>query len=241
MSESITTLTFFKMKGLKNKLYGFTQVQSALKKIEKTPGLRFLKTLGTGGGDGFSLRPDFSTYAFLMVWDNRLQADDFFRNHPYIVEYTKRSRETLTLYLKNAMAHGKWSGENPFESAAEVDPEKPVVVLTRAKIRPSKLISFWSNVGSAADDLHRYKDLVFGVGVGELPAIQQATISFWKTAAAMSDFAYSSEHHKKVIELTRKKGWYEEELFARFIPFDVQGTWNNKPFDSFIETSQAGE
>lgn len=234
MTDSITTVTFFKMSGFKNKLYGFTQVQTALKKMEEVPGLSFLKTLGTGGGDGFSLRPDFSTYAFLMVWENRAHADAFYAKNNFYLHYKQRSEESFTLYLKNAMAHGRWSGQNPFKSAAKVHPDKPVVVLTRARIKTEKLITFWTNVGSAADDLHRYNDLLFGVGVGELPAIQQATISFWKTAAAMSDFAYSSKHHKKVIQLTRKNNWYKEELFARFVPFDVSGSWNNKPFDKYL-------
>ncbi len=40
---------------------------SSLAKIE---GLQFYKLLGTGGGAGFSLTPDFGTYAFLGVWDH---------------------------------------------------------------------------------------------------------------------------------------------------------------------------
>ncbi len=228
MTEQITTVTFFKMQGFSNQFYGFSQVQLALRELAGVKGLTFLKTLGTGGGDGFSLRPDFSTYAFLMVWESRAHADRFFESNPYILEYRHRSRETFTLYLENAMAHGKWDHKNPFVSRGEVKDEKPVVVLTRARIKPAKLITFWANVGSAASDLHRYSDLLFGVGVGELPAIQQATISIWKKAESMKNFAYQSKHHQKVIKLTRKKKWYQEELFARFIPVDATGTWQGR-------------
>lgn len=232
MTEQITTVTFFKMKGFTNQFYGFAQVQLAIRELSGVEGLTFLKTLGTGGGDGFSLRPDFSTYAFLMVWKSRAHADLFFENNSYILRYIQFSRETFTLYLKNAMAHGEWDQKNPFVSGTEIEDEKPVVVVTRARIKPAKLITFWANVGSAAADLHRYSDLLFGVGVGELPAIQQATISVWKKAESMKNFAYQSKHHQKVIKLTRKKKWYQEELFARFIPVDATGTWQGKSLSS---------
>jgi hypothetical protein len=28
--------------------------------------------------------------------------------------------------------------------------------------------------------------------------------------------------------LTRKLKWYKEEMFARFLPYKFQGTWNGK-------------
>ena len=39
--------------------------------------LLFFKLLGTGAGSGFSLYPDFSTYAVLCVWENELFAREF--------------------------------------------------------------------------------------------------------------------------------------------------------------------
>ena len=59
-------------------------------------------------------------------------------------------------------------------------------------------------------------DLEFAIGVGELPFIQQATLSVWKNKAAMQHYAYTDATHKNVIRLTRKHQWYSEELFARF-------------------------
>ena len=40
-------------------------------KLKEVKNLEFYKFLGTGGGQGFSLWPDFSMYAFLGVWKNR--------------------------------------------------------------------------------------------------------------------------------------------------------------------------
>jgi len=44
------------------------------KLINKTKGLLFYKFLGTGGKNGFSLWPDWSTYALLTTWENEEDA-----------------------------------------------------------------------------------------------------------------------------------------------------------------------
>ena len=64
------------------------------RQLKNVEGLRFKKLLGTGGGTGFSLRPDFSTYAFLGVWESQAAAEVFLSQHPFIHSY-----------LKNASAH----------------------------------------------------------------------------------------------------------------------------------------
>ena len=52
-------------------------------------------------------------------------------------------------------------------------------------------------------------------GVGELPIIEQATISIWKSEQSMKDYAYSDKSHLKIIHKARKNNWYSEELFVR--------------------------
>ena len=42
------------------------------------------------------------------------------------------------------------------------------------------------------------------------------------------DFAYSNEHHQRVIRRTREENWYHEELFARFQPLKSGGQWNGR-------------
>ncbi|MEL0202237.1 MAG: hypothetical protein VW892_06300, partial [Flavobacteriaceae bacterium] len=57
------SLTFFYFS--KNYFWAFRQMGVGYRQLKDVTGLRFKKLLGTGGGDGFSLRPDFRTYAFL--------------------------------------------------------------------------------------------------------------------------------------------------------------------------------
>ena len=58
--------------------------------------------------------------------------------------------------------------------------------------------------------------LLFGIGVGEVPLVQQCTISVWRDAAAIDQYAYRQTGHREVVKLTRQRQWYSEELFARF-------------------------
>jgi hypothetical protein len=51
----------------------------------------------------------------------------------------------------------------------------------------------------------------------------QATYSLWKTGDAMMDYAYKNDKHAAMVKKTRELGWYSEELFARFHPFEVRG------------------
>ena len=53
--------------------------------------------------------------------------------------------------------------------------------------------------------------------------MQQATISVWRDAAAVEQFAYRQSGHKEIVRLTRQRRWYTEELFARFTVLAMEG------------------
>jgi hypothetical protein len=98
-----------------------------------------------------------------------------------------------------------------------MDDSSKIVVLTRARIKWQRLWQFWNKVGRTANELYKFDELEFAIGIGELPFIQQATISIWRDFEAMKRYAYQDDTHKNVIKLTQKYQWYSEELFARFI------------------------
>ena len=224
----ITTCSFFKLKGFSNKFWAFSQMQFGHQYLKNSKGLVFYKLLGSGAENGFSAKPNFGTYALFCVWDSEDYATDFFKNNIFFKKYQSKSTELLTVFAHSAEAHGKWDGKQPFVKNATLFIDKPIMVLTRASIRFSKLFSFWRRVGNVSKSLDEYKGLSLSIGVGEWPLIQQATISIWKTQAEMMDYAYKNQKHKEVVLLTRKLNWYKEELFARFVPYKFEGKWNGK-------------
>lgn len=44
----------------------------------------------------------------------------------------------------------------------------------------------------------------------------------------MMQYAYTSQYHKEVVQKTRELGWYKEELFARFVPYKSEGSWEGE-------------
>lgn len=230
----VTTCTFFKIQGIANKFWALTQMQLGSRVLKVCEGLSFYKLLGSGAEKGFSIKPNLGTYVLLCVWDSESNANDFIKNNLFFKEYQSRSTESFTVYSVPAESHGKWDGLQPFEKGIKIADNKPVLVLTRARIRFSKLISFWRRVSKVSQSLEKYDGLIFSIGVGEWPLIQQATISIWRTQSEMLDYAYKNPKHKEVVQLTRKLNWYKEELFARFVPFKLQGTWNGQNVEHLI-------
>lgn len=226
--SQITTCTFFKIDTFSNKWWAFKQMQLGHKNMKNVKGLSFYKILGSGAKNGFSLFPNFGTYVLVCIWDDENFSKEFFSKNAFYQTYISKSAEQLTIFAKAAMFHGLWDKKQPFKKEAELSLEKPVLVLTRARIRFWKLFSFWKRVGSVSHSLSNYNGLKLAVGVGEWPLIQQATISLWQTQKEMTNYAYQNEKHKKVVKLTRELNWYSEELFARFVPYKFDGTWNGK-------------
>ncbi|MEQ8908691.1 MAG: DUF3291 domain-containing protein [Vicingaceae bacterium] len=236
--SQITTASFFKLNSFANQWWAFKQMRLGLSALKEVNGLSFYKIFGSGAKQGFSVWPNFSTYVILCVWESEKQAEEFFQKNAFLKEYRSRSKEGFTVYARSAESHGLWDGKKPFAQAEKSKTDQAIMVLTRARIRTTKLLSFWSRVNQVSQSLKAYDGALLSIGVGEWPLIQQATISIWSSQAEMLDYAYKNEKHQKVIQLTRKLNWYSEELFARFIPYRFEGKWEGKAMESFLSTSK---
>ncbi|MFZ4544520.1 MAG: hypothetical protein ACOYOA_10750 [Saprospiraceae bacterium] len=218
----MVTFTFFTFEGFANRWWSFTQMGLRSFHQGVSPGLQFAKMLGTGGGNGFSIYPNFGQYGWLGVWDSAEHARTFFQDSDLYQKFKSRSSSQIIVFATPLMAHGKWDGQEPFTSQSPFDPQKPVAVLTRATIKKSHLINFWRYVPKVSQSIETFSSkTLFHVGVGELPLVQQATFSIWKTGQDMMDYAYKSPLHAEVVKKTRELGWYSEELFARFEVLEI--------------------
>ena len=216
---AVTTLTLFTFK--RNKFWAFKQMGIAAGKLKSVEGLQFFKFLGTGGGSGFSLSPDFSTYAFLGVWNDRSQYNDCMNEHPVFLQYKEKASSQRELVLSPVNSHGKWSGKNPFKTpenpkSSFEDSNLKAVVITRATLRWNRLLSFWKAVPAASRAINNAQGVSYFKGIGELPFIQQATVSIWESFDDVNTFAYKGKEHATIVKETKQKKWYKEDLFSRF-------------------------
>jgi hypothetical protein len=231
MEKSIVTFTLFNFDTLARRWWAFQQMGLGVRSLpQKVAGLRFCKLVGSGGGNGFSVKPNWRVYGLMCQWENEKSASDFFEQHDFFKKFANRSHENWTAWLQTTMSHGEWDGQNPFPVVTKFDETLPCAVLTRATIKTKFLWQFWKFVPRTSQSIFAVEGRLFSVGVGELPIVQQATFSLWENATQMMNYAYKSRFHSEVVKKTRELGWYSEELFARFYPYKETGTWQGKKF-----------
>jgi hypothetical protein len=177
----------------------------------RPPGASFAKFVGTATG----FRPqdgDLTRFAAVTVSDEEI-------SFPRWDRIASRScRVDLTLLH----SHGRWSGREPF---GEAGPKTGgmVLVITRARLRPAKALTFWRAIPPVAAELAEAPGLLAHFGMGEAPIGWQGTVSVWRDSADLTRFAYRQPEHRAVIARTPADRWYAEDLFARFAVRGISG------------------
>lgn len=207
--------TYFELPRLRDKLFAFHNMGRGVGRFGAPEGMEWLKLLGSGGRNGFGLWPNWGGYALLAAFPSEVLAKAAVHSALWRA-YASHSAFAKTLVLRPQQSHGQWDGVVPFRAEGDYDRDAETVVLTRARIKVKHLPAFWRRVARVSESAEAYPERRFSVGVGELPVIQQATVSIWDTGRAMEAYAYRSKYHAEVVKLTRQRGWYSEELFCRF-------------------------
>lgn len=191
--------------------------------LRRMAGVRFWKLCGSGIGEGFTPIPNTKVWAILVVWDDAQYAKRGLEYGPVFRRWRARATEDWTVYLTPTSARGSWSGQVPFK--ADAAPHKgPLAALTRATIRPRKLMRFWEREPDISAVIGADPNVAFKIGIGELPWLHQVTFSIWPDTASMDAFARGGPH-AEAIRAVRREGWFREELYARFDVTGTRGSW----------------
>jgi hypothetical protein len=184
-------------------------------RLRRTPGVSFVKLLGTARGSRFGpIRIDPTRWAAVTVADEP----------PAFPHWARIATASCRLDLHPLFSRGSWAGQQPFPlGAAATVQAGPVLALTRARLRPTRAVTFWRAIGPVAAALTHSPGLLATFGIGEAPVGWQGTVSVWRSATDLVRFAYRHPEHRRAIDRTATVNWYAEELFARFAVRDVQG------------------
>ncbi|MDG4832186.1 monooxygenase [Solwaraspora sp. WMMD1047] len=122
---------------------------------------------------------------------------------------------------------GPRADETPPAGPQVSDPDpidaRPVLALTRARLRPARAVNFWRAVPPVAAALRDAPGLLCRFGIGEAPLGFQGTVSVWRDATDLTRFAYRHPEHRAAIMRTPVQRWYAEEMFSRLEVRDVVG------------------
>ena len=213
--------------------WAISQMQWSKRPLRAIPEIGFLKLMGTGGGAGFSTRPNLNVWTILSTWPSGAAADRA-QLTAVFAGRRKRAAESATFHLAPVSVRGRWAGQAPFKTDGPARSDGPVVALTRATVRKRMLARFWRRVPSISHTIEGEGSVRFMIGMGEVPYLHQVTFSIWDDADAMARFSRESATHGDAVRMVAKEGWFSEQLFARFRPIAGEGTWNGRSADDLL-------
>ena len=110
-------------------------------------GAQFVKLCGSGTGEGFTPKPNWSVWAIFAVWPDLDRARDHIAHHPILARWRAHAAESWTVFLQPFSARGSWSGVNPLTDTVEAQAlNGPIAALTRATVKPQHARAFWTRV-----------------------------------------------------------------------------------------------
>lgn len=184
------------------------------------PGI--IRLMGCGGGDGFSVVPDLHAYCLMRVLadprdERRLRQTRFYRS------VADASTEQLHFTLTPVSGRGTWGGESVFDYRGVQQPDRPLVVLTRARVAPTRARAFWRSAPEIRRQLRDTPGCDYHIGFGEHLLLTLATFSVWEDLARMQAFAYRTTPHHEAGRASRQEDWLSESMFVRFAIDRIEG------------------
>jgi spheroidene monooxygenase len=220
----VVSLSFFRFGGAGARAWALAQMGLARREMARTPGIGFWKLCGSGTGAGFTPVPNTAVYAILAAWPDHTTACARVTAATVWQRWRSRAVEDWTVFLAPTASRGEWAGVAPFQP----DPgaaRGPIAALTRATVKLPVAARFWGRVPELDKLIGLDPNVIFKIGIGEVPLLHQVTFSIWPSERAMAGFARTGPH-AAAIRAVRDEGWFKEELYARFAVLSDMGTWD---------------
>ncbi|WP_319638904.1 spheroidene monooxygenase [Rhodobacter sp. Har01] len=235
----VASLSLFRIKGAQNRLWMIGQMAMARFALRKEDDLQFFKLCGSGTGEGFTPRPNWDVWGIWAVWPDEATARARTEKGTVWRRWRSRTIESGDLFLSPIASRGSWGRVNPFTPMPDTG-KGPMVALTRAQIKLKHFNSFWSREPEISRRIGADPNVMFKIGLGEMPLLFQSTFSVWPDTTTMSNFARGNTVHGQAIKSVRDERWFVEELYARFRLLGATGSWGGKSLASLLTPAKPG-
>ena len=212
-APDIAVVVLMEYRGGSHLLWGWGRFLFGRFALQRMPGLRFAKVMGSGHEGGFGLRPSFNRHGLFCVFAGQEAADAFLQS-AWLKQIQPHVKTGRWLTLEAFSSRGRWSGQE-IKATAAPPVNEPVVSLTRASIRWSQALRFWRLAPPAEASLARAGGCSLSVGLGEAPILRQATLTVWDSMAAMNAYARSGAH-EVAIRTAYDGCHFSESMFVRW-------------------------
>ena len=108
-SQPYIAVRFLTFSGFSARWKAFISMGSNLLNKFSAKGLVFGKMLGSGAGSGFSIYPDWGTYAWFTVFDSKSDAEYFFKSDETYQNLLKFSFSSYGWDALPIKSHGTWN------------------------------------------------------------------------------------------------------------------------------------
>ncbi|MFM8768066.1 MAG: spheroidene monooxygenase [Rubrivivax sp.] len=217
--------------------WGFMRLVLGDRPLRHTPGLAFVRLLGSGHDGGFVLRPGLDHHGLFLLFDGDDAADRFIEGSSVLAGYRAHAREVCVLKLRATSCRGTWAGRSVVPTRP-APLRGPVAALTRGSVRLSRLRPFWRHSPATQASVALAQGCELAMGLGEAPLLRQATFSLWRDQASMDAYARSGAH-LQAIRAAAEGGHLSESMFVRFVPAAIFGTWKGRSLDHLLAPSSS--
>lgn len=224
---SVATLSLFRFDTLGARLWVIGQMALARRRSLWAGRAQFVKLCGTGTGEGFTPKPNWQVWAIFAVWPDEATARAEITTHPVYARWRDTAAANWTVFLAPTSARGSWGRINPLPDPVPAAPTSgaPIAAMTRATVRLRHALAFWRTVPDISTVIGDDQNVMFKIGIGEVPLLHQVTFSVWPDADSMARFARRDGPHAQAIRAVRDGNWFSEELYARFQVLGTSGAW----------------
>jgi hypothetical protein len=196
-------------------------------KPASTAGLRYADVaIAAPLSAGLLPHPTLTRIGLIAAWSDDAALEEFLAGDPLAEDLAAGWH----VRLEPLRASGSWAALPDLpRSERPVDDDEPVVVVTLGRLRASRGLAFLRSSAAAEAQALADPALLASTALARPPGLV-ATVSLWRTAAAMRDYAYgpTGHGHTSAVDVQRSRPFHKESIFMRFRPLATDGHWDGR-------------